>query len=294
MKILLATDGSEYSEGAAKFLGQLAFSSEDEIMVLHVISRVPFKDDVKSYHEKLKEIKMEIASKILDSTINNLSPVNVKISTALTDGYPDSAIIATATGSGADLIVMGSKGLKGIKSLLVGSVTKSVSINSPKPVFIIKSPQWNTAEAVKILYVTDGSKIAAATGSLLRLIPFPEGAEITILNVIPSAHMDIPERYWMEVDNKIKDEVAKIRETEFGVSDRIIEDAREILRSRFSNIRVSIKFGDPSVEIPLEAERLNTDIIAAGSSGMRGVKGMFGSVSRSILGQSKCSVLLGK
>ncbi len=37
MKILLATDGSEYSDGAARFLARFEFSQADEITVLHVI-----------------------------------------------------------------------------------------------------------------------------------------------------------------------------------------------------------------------------------------------------------------
>lgn len=294
MKILLAIDGSEYSEGAAKFLTRLNLSPDDEIAVLHVISEVPFKDDRESYYAKLKQLKQEIAPRILDSTIDILKPLDVKISTALLDGYPDKAIIDAALDSDTDLIVMGSRGLKGIKSFLIGSITRSVAINSPKSVLVIKPPQWKTTGALKILYATDGSTYAAETGRLLTSMPFPEDTEITIVNVIGSVHIDIPERYWMEVNEKIKEEVAKTREIEFGVSDKIIEDAREMLRDRFSDIKVSIKFGDPSLEILNEAERLNADIVAVGSSGMRGVKGMLGSVARSVLGHAECSVLIGK
>lgn len=294
MKILLAIDGSEYSEGAAKFLTRLNLSPDDEIAVLHVISEVPFKDDSESYYAKLKQIKQEIAPRMLDSAINTLKGIDAKISTALLDGYPDKAIIDAALDSDTDLIVMGSRGLKGIKSFLIGSITRSVAINSPKSVLVIKPPQWKTTGVLKILYATDGSTYAAETGRLLTSMPFPEDTEITIVNVIGSAHIDIPERYWMEVNEKIKEEVAKTREIEFGVSDKIIEDAREMLRNRFSDIKASIKFGDPSLEILNEAERLNADIVAVGSSGMRGVKGMLGSVARSILGHSEYSVLIGK
>ncbi|GER94769.1 universal stress protein [hot springs metagenome] len=294
MKILLAIDGSAQSENAVRFLLKFNFSHNDEIMVLNVISHVPFKDDRESYYARLKQIKQEIGPQILDSAINILKPLNTKISTALLDGYPDRIILEAASEFGADLIVMGARGLKGIKSLMVGSVTRSVSINSQMPVLVVKSSQLETTDTLKVVYATDGSNFSINTGKFLSKIPFNDDAEITIINVIPSAYMDIPERYWMEVDEKIKDEIAKIREIEFKVADKIIEDAREVLRSRFSKIKVSIKFGDPSLEILNEAEQSMTDIIAVGSSGMRGVKGMLGSVSRSILGHAKCSVLIGK
>ncbi len=42
------------------------------------------------------------------------------------------------------------------------------------------------------------------------------------------------------------------------------------------------------------AKTFEADIIAVGSKGMRGIKGMLGSVSRYVLGHSGCSVLIGK
>jgi nucleotide-binding universal stress UspA family protein len=39
MKLLLPTDGSDYSEGAARVLTHLALTRDDEVTVLHVISR---------------------------------------------------------------------------------------------------------------------------------------------------------------------------------------------------------------------------------------------------------------
>ncbi|MFN3396870.1 MAG: universal stress protein, partial [Thermodesulfovibrionales bacterium] len=138
MKILLSTDGSGYSEGAARFLMRLNLTLKDEIIILHVISSVPFKDNRASYYASLKEIKQEIAPKILDSAVEILKPLNVRLSTAIIDAYPDRGIIDVAVESGADLIVMGARGLKGITSLMVGSVTMAVAVNSPLPVLIIK------------------------------------------------------------------------------------------------------------------------------------------------------------
>jgi nucleotide-binding universal stress UspA family protein len=77
-------------------------------------------------------------------------------------------------------------------------------------------------------------------------------------------------------------------------SEGIIVKAREYLRDRFNNINILSKEGDPSKEILKTSEELKTDIIAVGCRGLRGIKGMMGSVSRNILTHSKCSVLMGK
>lgn len=294
MKILLATDGSEYSEIAAHFLSHLCLTQDDEILILHVISSVPFRDDRDSYYEGLKRIKREIAPRILDSAVNILKHLDVRLSTAIIDAYPDSGIIDVALESGGSLIVMGARGLRGIRSFLLGSVTRAVAINSPVPVLVVKPSKKKTEGTLRILYATDGSDFSRETGIFLTSIPFPEETSFTILNVIPSNYISIPDRYLIEVGERVKEAVARIRESEATRSDMTVREARDILGRRFKNIGVSVRFGDPSIEILNEASSVEADIIAVGSSGLRGIKGMLGSVSRYVLGHSECSVLVGK
>lgn len=293
MKILLATDGSVYSEGAAKFLTNLNFSSDDEITILHVISDVPFKEDMESYYSSLKQIRQEIAPKIIESTVNIMKQVKAKSSPMVIDDYPDKGIIDVAEDLNVDMIVMGARGLKGIKALLIGSVTRSVAINSSKPVLIIKPPQWEVSGNLKILFATDGSDYAREMGRFLTFIPFHDDTEITVLNVIHPG-LDIPERFHIEIDERIKEIAASIKSMAFKESEKIVQQALEILGSRFVKIHGLTKDGDPTIEILNTAKILKTDIIAVGSRGMRGVKGMLGSVSRYILSHSECSVLIGK
>lgn len=294
MKILLATDGSEHSEASAHFLTRLDLASRDEIIVLHAISTVPFRDDRESYYNSLKKIKQEIAPKILDSAVDILKHLSVRLSTAIIDAYPDRGIIDTAIESGTDLIVMGARGLRGVKSFLIGSVSRAVVINSPLPVLIVKPSKEKTEGTLKILYATDGSDFSKETGVILTSISFPKDTSITILNVNPSSYIGIPDRYMIEVGERVKEAVVKIREVEAVRTDTIVKDAKDILRKRFKNIDVSIRFGDPSIEILNEAISRKADIIAIGSSGLRGMRGMLGSVSRYVVGHSECSVLIGK
>src|SRR5208282_2575667 len=113
MKILLATDGSEYSKGAAKFLKCLKLSVEDEITIFHAVYWIPFLYDAEFYIETFKEIKQEIAPKIIDI----LKPINSRISTAIVEGSPAQCIIDAVRTSDIDMVVMGARGIKGIESL---------------------------------------------------------------------------------------------------------------------------------------------------------------------------------
>jgi nucleotide-binding universal stress UspA family protein len=137
MRILLATDGSEYSEEAANLLTCLNLTPEDEITVFHAVSWIHFLYDVESYYTTLKEIKKEIAPKVLDAALETLKHVPAKISATIIDGSPEEYIVGIAEESGMDMIVMGARGIKGIKTLLSGAHQgTSVMI----PVLIVRAP----------------------------------------------------------------------------------------------------------------------------------------------------------
>lgn len=294
MKILLPTDGSEYSEAAAKFLKGLSLSPNDEITVLHAINDDPFQDKEDYYYARIKEIKELIAPKILDSIRNILKSVPAKINTALVNGYPDKCIVEAAVGSNVDIIVMGPKRLKGIKSRIVGSVTKSVSISSPKPVLIIKPPQGESLNHMKILFATDGSDYARKAGEIITLIPFPADTEVTVLHVITPAFYDVPDKFVTKIDAEFREDVKRYSSAALQESQQTIAQTTEYLANRFSNIGTLTRVGDPSDEILHTASELNTDIIVVGSKGMGGFRGVVGSVSRYILSVAECSVLIGK
>lgn len=294
MKILLATDGSEYSEGAAKFLTGLKLTPKDEIFILHAVHWMPLISEWESLYIDFKGIMDEVAPRILESAANILKPVNAKVNRSFVEDFPDRAIVNAVVQSDMDLIVMGARGLKGIGSYIVGSVTRLVAINSPKPVLIIKPSQWKKSGKLRILFATDGSAHSEAMGEILASIPFPDDTEVTVLNVVFPVFTDIPERFVLEINDRIKKMVAGTREAELRESEKITEKALQYLSKRFPAVMEITRFGDPSGEILKAAETLNADIIAVGSSGMKGVKGMLGSVSRYVMNHTACSVLIGK
>jgi nucleotide-binding universal stress UspA family protein len=299
VKILLATDGSEYSECAARYLTRLNWSPEDSITVFHAIYVVPFHHDEKFYFDTLKAIKKEVSPRILDSALAVLSPVRAGLGVEIEEFSPgrctpDQCIIKAAEASGTDLIAMGARGIKGIASAFLGSVTRLVAINSFIPVLVVKPVKGADPARMKILFASDGSDHSQATGEFLSSLPFPDDTEVTIVNILSSGFSDIPERFVLEINDRIKEAVAGAKAIEFAESENTIERARKILRRRFRDISVITKVGDPSAEILRTAETTGAGLIAVGCRGLRGIKGMMGSVSRNILTHSKCSVLIGK
>lgn len=291
MNILLATDGSECADVATRFLTHFNLTAENRIIIFHIISEIPYEDE---YHAQIKRVIRRVAPKILCSASDILKGVKAKVSVIEKEGYPDTSIVESAVSSDAGLIVMGARGVTGIKLVFMGSVTRAVVSSSPKPVLVVKRTEWETPRKLKILFATDGSDSAVATATLLTDIPFYPDFEITILNVQRSAFSDIPERFAMEVDDRIKETVADRRKEEFAESEIILDKAKGYLTGSYETIHTITKFGDPSSEILSAAELMKADIIAIGCRGLKGIKGMMGSVSRNILIHGKSSVLIGK
>jgi nucleotide-binding universal stress UspA family protein len=169
-----------------------------------------------------------------------------------------------------------------------------VAVKSHKPLLVVKPPQWERSGGLKVLFATDGSEHSIAMARTLASFPFPEDTEITLLSVIYSTLTDIPERLAFEIGDKIKNIVAAEREQEFGEAAKTLDETIGSLGGKFVKVNKMTKQGDPSEEILKAAEEMNADIIAVGSSGMSGIKGLLGSVSRYVLNHSSCSLLIGK
>lgn len=290
MRFLLATDGSEYSEGAARFLTRFDFSTGDEIMVLHVIAEVPYEDD---YRAQVKQFIKRAAPGILRTASDILKPVKAKVTTREEDGYPDATIMEIAVDADVDLIVMGARGIRGMKAFFLGSSTRSVVINSAKPVLVSKPVAWSREGGMRILFATDGSEPAKTTGGLLKALPLRDDTEVKIINIAGSVGPDIPGGMIAETDERMKETLAKIQTGEAQRALEVVSEAERFLGNRFPNIGKVIEKGDPAAGILGEAEKWKADVVAVGSRGLRGVKGMIGSVSRRVLGHAGCAVLVG-
>jgi nucleotide-binding universal stress UspA family protein len=294
MKILLATDGSKYSDGAARFLERFNLSGADEITALHVIPGVPFPHSGGPYKAALMQLGEELAPLIIDETAGLLKDLRAKVSTAVTTGHPADAIVAVGKQSASDIIVIGNRGMKAIGSLLLGSVARAVAINAEQSVLIVKPLQGKQDGPLKLLFATDGSSCAEETERVLSLIPFRPDTCITAMYVSLSAYMDIPDRYCSGMDERMKKIVASMRLSETEYAEKVLEQARTRLQEKFRDVATLIKNGDPSEQILSAARETQADIIALGSRGIRGVSGMLGSVARNVLGHADCSVLVCK
>lgn len=148
MKILLATDGTEHSQEALEAATRFIFSDDDEILIVSVVDMaVPMAIDLYGGYlpasTEIEKAARENAEKVLESAKNQLmaalSKQNVKISTDILFGSPESRIVETAEEMKTDIIIVGSHGYNRWERLLLGSVSDSVVHHAPCSVMVVRN-----------------------------------------------------------------------------------------------------------------------------------------------------------
>ena len=131
--LLLATDGSPYSNAAVDKAIDLA---KERNAKLKAISVIYSNDEFYTLgHGALREL-IDKAKAMLAEVSEKAAAAGVEIETVVKEGEPHQAITPLATEADADMIIMGSHGRKGLTRLLMGSVTERVIGFSPCPVLV--------------------------------------------------------------------------------------------------------------------------------------------------------------
>jgi len=142
-RILVATDGSEHSLRAALQAAQLAKDCGAEVEVFGVAMTHPVYGgagfgalDVGAMERQIEEA----ATLAVEDTAAAVLRAGVRPKTvvAIAAGNAGEAICDEAATYGADLIVVGSRGLGRAGSLLVGSTSQSVLHNATVPVLVVR------------------------------------------------------------------------------------------------------------------------------------------------------------
>ncbi|MFD2331907.1 universal stress protein [Cohnella sp. GCM10020058] len=137
--ILVAYDGSNLSRKAISHASALAESSGATLTVLHVyqVPLVNNGDFMVTLPADWSQQYMDHSFKVLEEA-KTLVPGTINATFKLIDGDPANTILDYAGDNGTDLIVLGSRGLGGIREFVLGSVSHNVMQHAKAPVLIVK------------------------------------------------------------------------------------------------------------------------------------------------------------
>lgn len=148
MKILLAVDGSAYSDAAIEEVLGRPWPAQSELKVITafetplMVGIEPFAV-TPTYFDQLQNAVRSSAKAVIDGALEKLKTIEdtkLKLSGESIQGPPRQVIVEEAERWGADLIIMGSRGLGAWNRLLLGSVSSAVVHHAKCSVEIVRAP----------------------------------------------------------------------------------------------------------------------------------------------------------
>jgi len=142
MKILVAIDDSKHSEAAVNGAANYFKPQTTEIRIVHVLTPVVLTAPPqmsRGYAPELEEQGRQ-ARALVDKYAQQLRAAGYTVDSAIENGDVRESIIDAAANWPADLIILGSRGHKGMGRLLLGSVAESVVRHANCSVLVVRPP----------------------------------------------------------------------------------------------------------------------------------------------------------
>ena len=147
MKVLLAIDGSSFSDAAVEEVTQRPWPAGTEVKIISVVEPMATMMTETwvlpdNYWDAAEQAATEQAQAALDGAVSRFKEAAapaLRLTTEIHKGYAKQVILDEAEHWGANLIVVGSHGYSGFKRLLLGSVSQAVASHAKCSVEIVHS-----------------------------------------------------------------------------------------------------------------------------------------------------------
>lgn len=153
MKILIATDGSEFSETAVEKICQMIKNTENAELKIVSAYEQPIMIAAAPYaipagynpilETEMKEFATQTVSQAEQKIRERFPDLKENLTTQILCGSPQQAIVEEAEKWSADLIIVGSHGYGFWERTLLGSVSNSIVNHAPCSVLVVRKPNRN-------------------------------------------------------------------------------------------------------------------------------------------------------
>ncbi len=283
--IVVGYDGSESSKAALKEAALRVKNRKGRLFLVHAVF---FDQEEFAILPSQLEKRLELGSHVCLQAKEDLQSqigLNGSVESYVCEGEPPDVLVDIARGKQADLIALGTYGRRGLKRLLMGSVTSSVILNAPCDVLVVKRPCSEcTGSYQSILVPFEGSESSRKAMARAVDLAKTEGSHVTVLYVIPR-YEEMVEFYRSE----------SIRKRLRAEAEKVIGEAVKIAQAGGVAVAPEIREGHPADEIVSAADKRENDLIAMGSYGWKGVnKAILGSTTNRVVAHANCPILVVK
>ncbi len=290
-RILLPTDYSLASQIACHLAARLANFLKAGLVIFHAIPRAELFHEVRrpgkrTQVEFLNAARTQVQTWFeagVPSELHGFLPVDFRVKV----GEPIPGIARAVRRTGADLVLMATRGRTGLSHLLLGSVTEAVLRTVSVPVLALRLGQGehHLAAIRRILWATDLSPVSEGAWQYAVTLAGVFGAEVVLLHAVQptevAAVADHPlsrpvhwvEHYFIRIEEELERR----------------QQALEALRLR---ARRKVVVGIPTEAIVGYARAEQADLIIMGTHGRTGLShAILGSVAAGVIRKAPCPVL---
>ncbi len=277
-KILCPIDFSENSIKALHWTQQIAKKYGTDVTILHVMESFPATVDIGLDYDQYH-------SAVVRDMAAFLSPMTIPYRSMQSSGTPAEKITNLAETLGASLIVMATKGLRGMAHRLIGSTAENVIRHSSVPVMTLSpfcSLPGSIARQQTLLPVSDLSWPVPGYVRLRKIIRDLD-APLTMIHVV-----DMKDQMFGSSFNANPSLVTTYQTAEKTESLRTI--GLQIERNSDS-VETIVQFGDASKEILKEVETGKYNWILMGAKRHKILSRFFGSTTYGVISQARIPVI---
>ena len=146
MKLLFATDGSDYSKAALEEIANSPYPAGSSVHIISIIDNVVFTPGnapmgaMNEFYAEAGRMATSKAEENIKNAEKVLQMKNPALSTtiAIINGSTKSVILQEAESYGADLIIVGSHGYGAVKRFMLGSVSQAIALHAKCSVEIVR------------------------------------------------------------------------------------------------------------------------------------------------------------
>ena len=145
-KLLVAVDGSEEATAAEQAAMEIAGASGSEVHVAYALQEGRYRPHLgpemwEGWQEDFEKAKRSARSWVEEEARRMRGEGTIGVEPHLLVGRPDAAIVWLAEEMGAGLVLVGSRGLRAMKRVLIGGVSDSVTRHAHCPVMVVRNDQ---------------------------------------------------------------------------------------------------------------------------------------------------------
>lgn len=268
-RLLLASDGSEFSKGAEDVAIAMAQKGDAALFAFSMVMSNP---EFAALAPQLLEKAAKEAAQRLEQIKAKATVAGITCGNVIRYGdSPDKEIVAAAREINADAIVMGRRGRRGLARMMVGDATAKVIGSASCSVFVV--PKAAEMWEKRILLATDGSRSSDAAAMAALAIARCCELPISVVSAQVPSH-------------------SAERQAE---AERIVARVVDFYKKEGIEAQGLTSKGEPDDVIIKTAAEVGADLIIMGSHGRTGWgKVLLGSNSERVIGKACCPVLVAK